>query len=776
MAEKNSVAAELLTLRSEFEKSSATYDKEIEGLKDLLERLRLSTGEMREMWEDSVTRKNTLLAELDTTDRELDRAQSGQTAEQRTEASEKARQREAQESSEKWTQQAEEAAVAEKAAAEKLAKLKAEHAGVTAQASGAMAELQAALGEAKLQIALGEEGKSSLVEADKEIARLQGDLDAASAFAAEQREKLGSGSSALQQQLKDMREKAESVRVEAEACRTEKEGLSDELAGLKAEVEELTVSHDLEVERLQERLGQLQTVQDKLELQLSEKRTAHEKTLLDMDTVEEQKGVQLAEAQESAQFNLKESQTMLRDAKAALKKEQKAKQDAIDATRDTKTELEDVLKESKQKEADMQAKVTEEGIIMERLNASLTSERVQSEQAVATLRAQLNEAKGTLKDAEAKATEFAKEYGKEFYLRKQIAEQLQEMTGGVRVFCRVRPPLEGEAEEEVAVKALDETTVLLEDQSDAKRPRRRFEFNQVYGPTAEQSKVFEDVRPMISQTLQGFNVCALMYGGSGSGKSFTLEGTPAEPGLLLRCVNALFEEITGVDESMQYEVFLSSLEIVEEQIRDLQLPDGASQPNFRLVRDATYGMQVEGLSSAAVHTASHVRSLLSQAQATRAKGDKAPTGSNLVITLTVRSANTESGESSVGKLTLVDLVNAEAHGRTEEPPANKALVALHTVVETLTAKGGKKANFGQSLLTELLQDSLGGNSKTMMFITVGPTLSKAPISGAALDFGLKARNVSLGQATKNKESMKTAMHKVNTTMTALSDQTSGKKA
>ncbi|MGB2573760.1 MAG: hypothetical protein ACPIE8_05900, partial [Henriciella sp.] len=65
-------------------------------------------------------------------------------------------------------------------------------------------------------------------------------------------------------------------------------------------------------------------------------------------------------------------------------------------------------------------------------------DRVQSEQAVATLKAQLNEAKGTLKEAEAKATEFAKEYGKEFYLRKQIAEQLQEMTGGLRVFCRVR--------------------------------------------------------------------------------------------------------------------------------------------------------------------------------------------------------------------------------------------------------------------------------------------------------------------------------------------------
>jgi len=529
----------------------------------------------------------------------------------------------------------------------------------------------------------------------------------------------------------------------------------------------LTVSHDLEVERLQERLGQLQTVQDKLELQLSEKRKEHEKTLLDMDTVEEQKGAQMKEANESAMFNLKESQTMLHDAKAALKKETKAKTDAIDATRDTKQEMEDMLKEARQKEAELQAKVTEEGTIKERLDASLASDRVQSEEAVTTLRTQLSEAKATLKEAEAKATEFAKEYGKEFYLRKQIAEQLQEMTGGLRVFCRVRPALEGEADEEISVKALDETTVLLEDASDARRPRRRFEFNQVYGPTAENAKVFEDVRPMIAQTLQGFNVCALMFGSGGSGKTFTMEGTAAEPGLLHRCVNAIFEEITAVDESMQYEVFLSALEIADETIRDLLLstPEGAAQPTFKLVRDATYGMQVEGLSSAPVHTASHVRSLLTQAQGVRSKSEA---GSNLVVTVTVRSSNTESGESSVGKLTLVDLVSSEAR-------ENKALASLKTVVETLAQnKKGNKANYGGSLLTELLQDSLGGDSKTMMFVTVAPTQAKATAAGEALAFGVKARNISLGQASKNKESMKTAMHKVNTTMTALSEHASGK--
>ena len=71
MAEKNAVAAELLTLRSEFEKSSGTYDKEIEGLKDMLERTRTASSEMRDRWEESVTRKNALLGQLEEEEKNL---------------------------------------------------------------------------------------------------------------------------------------------------------------------------------------------------------------------------------------------------------------------------------------------------------------------------------------------------------------------------------------------------------------------------------------------------------------------------------------------------------------------------------------------------------------------------------------------------------------------------------------------------------------------------------------------------------------------------------
>ena len=78
LTEKNSIDAELLTLRSEFEKSSATYDREIEGLKDMLERTRAANAEMRDRWEESVTRKNALLGQLEEKSKEIERAKTRQ--------------------------------------------------------------------------------------------------------------------------------------------------------------------------------------------------------------------------------------------------------------------------------------------------------------------------------------------------------------------------------------------------------------------------------------------------------------------------------------------------------------------------------------------------------------------------------------------------------------------------------------------------------------------------------------------------------------------------
>ena len=791
MSEKNAVAAELLTLRSEFEKSSGTYDKEIEGLKDMLERTRAASAELRDRWEDAVQRKNAILGQLDDADKEMQRAMMSARGESRSFAATAQRLNDAKSAAEKMKAQADQAE-ADRAAAEKdLIAAKEETAGNAIKLNQDVEKLREKLTDAKMQVEVGESRQQQLDAALRELEQAQGEKDAVASDAAQQAAGLAADAENLQKLLEKTRAESLAKQQSASALRAERDTLSDELAGLKAEVEELTVSHDLEVERLQERLGQLQTVQDKLELSVSEKRKEHEKALLDMDMQEEQKMSQMTEQYDSATFNLKESQSMLRDAKAALKKEQKAKQDAEDIIKETKADLEQVLKESKIKEAELQSKLTEEGTLKERLDASLAADRVQSEEAVATLKTQLTEAKKGLRESEAKATEFAKEYGKEFYLRKQIAEQLQEMTGGMRVFCRVRPlpPIVDLTPEQISAgevqpppaepccKMLDETTILHEDKTNARHPRKRFEFNQVYGPAAEQSKLFDDVRPMIGQTLHGFNVSCIVYGARGSGKTYTLEGTPDEPGLVLRSVNNLFEEISdGAPECMTFEAFLSVVDILDEKFRDLLLPEGsAKQELVSVTRDATYGVRVEGATIAPVRTASHVRSLLAQAQAARREGGREH-DSSMVTMLTVRSANTESGESSVGKLTLVDLAAAQPKlKKDEEAPAdqNVSLAALTEVIDTLSAGKKKKVDFEASKLTELLQDSLSGNSKSMMLLCVDADPEHATITSQCLTFAEKAKGVKLGAASKNKESMHTAMNKVNTTMSALTQHAGG---
>jgi len=176
-----------------------------------------------------------------------------------------------------------------------------------------------------------------------------------------------------------------------------------------------------------------------------------------------------------------------------------------------------------------------------------------------------------------------------------------------------------------------------------------------------------------------------------------------------------------------------------------------------------------------VRTASHVRSLLAQAQAARKEGGREH-DSSMVTSLTVRSANTESGESQVGKLTLVDLAAAQPTVKKgEAAPAghNLSLASLTGVIDALASGKKKSVDFDGSKLTELLQDSLGGNSKSMMLLCVDADPEHAAISSQCLQFVEKAKGVKLGAASKNKESMHTAMNKVNTTMNALTQHASG---
>ena len=244
MYAKNAVAAELLTLRSEFEKSSATYDKEIEGLKELVERVRTQAAEASSKWEAAVSRKNQLDVSCLTARGELQRATKKRDYEQKVLSSGGEKLMVAQAQLDKWKAQAEEAEAQRGVAAAGLEKLRSTHGKVDLAAE--LVELQTQLAAARAEAEMTD-GKVTLAnDLEKEAAALQAEHAALEREVELQRAATDTEHAELAAAHQATVGEARRMQAEAEAAREEKQVLSDELASLKAEVEELTVSHDLE--------------------------------------------------------------------------------------------------------------------------------------------------------------------------------------------------------------------------------------------------------------------------------------------------------------------------------------------------------------------------------------------------------------------------------------------------------------------------------------------------------------------------------------------------
>jgi len=206
------------------------------------------------------------------------------------------------------------------------------------------------------------------------------------------------------------------------------------------------------------------------------------------------------------------------------------------------------------------------------------------------------------------------------------------------------------------------------------------------------------------------------------------------------------------------------IEIYNENVRDL-LRDpkvDVSKIKYDIMRDQLVGMYVKDLTSSEVHTASHCKTLITQGdkfRATSATGlNDVSSRSHMIVTLTVRTRNLKAGDNYVGKLSLVDLAGSErlsksgttGQAQKESMAINKSLSALGTVIAALATEE-KHVPYRDSKLTYLLQDSLGGNSKTLMFVNIGPSQDNCAETVNSLNFASRAKSVALGKATKNRE-------------------------
>ncbi|XP_022186213.2 kinesin-like protein Klp98A [Nilaparvata lugens] len=276
-----------------------------------------------------------------------------------------------------------------------------------------------------------------------------------------------------------------------------------------------------------------------------------------------------------------------------------------------------------------------------------------------------------------------------------------------------------------------------------------------------QEQVFNDLgTDVVDAAFEGYNACVFAYGQTGSGKTFTMMGSKSNQGLMPRICEALFKRMAL---GANYRIEVSYLEIYNEKVKDLLLKD--SGHNLKVRQHPTKGPCVMDLSRHLVSEYKHIQDLMEQGnnQRTTASTNMNDVSSRSHAIFTLMFVQAQGGLSNdvptetVSKVHLVDLAGSEradASGATgqrlkEGAHINKSLVTLGSVISALAelsaGVSGRKAGgfipYRDSVLTWLLKDSLGGNSKTIMIAAVSPADCNYSETLSTLRYANRAKNI-----------------------------------
>ncbi|KAL1565140.1 Kinesin-like protein KIN-14I, variant 2 [Salvia divinorum] len=338
---------------------------------------------------------------------------------------------------------------------------------------------------------------------------------------------------------------------------------------------------------------------------------------------------------------------------------------------------------------------------------------------------------------------------------RKLYNQVQDLKGKIKVYCRVKPFLPGQYDHLSTVDHIEEGTICINTLAKNGKGRKSFNFNKVFGPSATQEEVFSDTQPLIRSVLDGYNVCIFAYGQTGSGKTFTMTGprdlTEHSQGVNYRALRDLFMFAEQRKYSFLYEVSVQMLEIYNEQctleIRNSS-QTGVSVPDASLVR---------------VASTSDIIDLMNLGHRNRAVSATAlnerSSRSHSCLTVHVQGRDLPTGSSLRGCMHLVDLAGSERVDKSEvtgdrlkeAQHINRSLSALGDVISSLAQKSSH-VPYRNSKLTQLLQDSLGGQAKTLMFVHISPEPDAVGETISTLKFAERVASVELGAARMNKDS------------------------
>ncbi|XP_056456023.1 kinesin-like protein KIF3A isoform X1 [Gadus chalcogrammus] len=336
-----------------------------------------------------------------------------------------------------------------------------------------------------------------------------------------------------------------------------------------------------------------------------------------------------------------------------------------------------------------------------------------------------------------------------------------EISDNVKVVVRCRPLNQKEkqmgSKQAVSVDEIRGTITVnkLETQHE---PPKCFTFDTVFGPDSKQLDVYNlTARPIIDSVLEGYNGTIFAYGQTGTGKTFTMEGVRAVPelrGIIPNSFAHVFGHIAKAEGDTRFLVRVSYLEIYNEEVRDLLGKDQLQRLEVKERPDV--GVYIKDLSGYVVNNADDMDRIMTLGHKNRSVGatnmNEHSSRSHAIFTITIEcSEKGVDGNQHVrmGKLHLVDLAGSERQGKTgatgqrlkEATKINLSLSTLGNVISALVDGKSTHVPYRNSKLTRLLQDSLGGNSKTMMCANIGPADYNYDETISTLRYANRAKNI-----------------------------------
>ncbi|KAA6387281.1 MAG: putative Kinesin-II 95 kDa subunit [Streblomastix strix] len=334
------------------------------------------------------------------------------------------------------------------------------------------------------------------------------------------------------------------------------------------------------------------------------------------------------------------------------------------------------------------------------------------------------------------------------------------MTESVTVAVRVRPLNSKEkTAKDTEIQQNTKTSITITNPT--KKESKGFTFDYVYGTSSTQNEVYNDLGKLyLENAWAGFNCTLFAYGQTGSGKSYSMTGnlTPEDQnGIIPRGCQEMFSRITSTGNSnVSYEVRVSFLEMYNEKLQDLLDPKTKKTINIR--ESPTKGIYVENVIEEPVTSYSEIDKLLADGNKVRTVAATAMNAtssrSHSVLTIFFTRSEIISGKKTQkdSRINLVDLAGSERQSQTESTgdrlaeacAINKSLSALGNVISALADQSKGKSTFvpyRDSLLTRMLQDSLGGNSKTIMIAAVSPASSNYDETLSTLQYADRAKQI-----------------------------------